>query len=255
MLRDGERGRRARKVGPLNRSIFIGWDPREAAAYAVARASVQRHLSREIPVNGLVLDDLIERGLYARPMTRPQVGNRQIMWDVISDAPMSTEHACARFLTPHLAKTGWALFMDGDMLCRSDLNELFDNLDPSKAVYCVKHRHEPEPGVKMDDQIQTRYARKNWSSVIVFQCEHPANKALTMDLINKAPGRDLHRLCWLEDADIGELGPEWNYLVGHTPPNVDPKLVHFTLGTPDMPGYEDQPYVETWREELRRWAA
>jgi len=48
--------------------IFIGWDPREAAAFAVARSTLRHHLNLPIPIYGLVLADLIKRGLYTRPV-------------------------------------------------------------------------------------------------------------------------------------------------------------------------------------------
>jgi hypothetical protein len=240
----------------LGQSIWIGWDPREAAAFAVARTSCRRHLTRPIPVFGLVLDELKTRGLYRRPIEyRASAADRPIMWDTISDAPMSTQHANARFLVPHLAGSGWALFMDGDMLVRGNLARVFESLDPAKAVYCVQHRHEPEPGTKMDGQAQTRYARKNWSSFVIFNCDHVANRALTLDVVNNTPGRDLHRFFWLADCDIGELDQSYNFLVGHTDPSIDPHVVHFTDGVPDMLGYENVPYADEWRAELNRWAA
>lgn len=231
-----------------NRSIYIGYDPCEDAAYAVARHSVLRHLTQPIPVHRLVLADLIKQGLYTRPI---EFRNAKQMWDTISNAPMSTEHANARFLTPHLAKTGWALFMDGDMLVRGDLSEVFEGLDDSKAVYCVHHKHEPPSGMKMDNKVQTLYARKNWSSFMLFNCAHEANNDLTLDVINNLPGRDLHRLCWLDNSEIGYLNPKWNFLVGHSDPSIDPAVVHFTSGTPNMPGYENVPYADEWRDELK----
>jgi lipopolysaccharide biosynthesis glycosyltransferase len=178
-----------------------------------------------------------------------------MMWDVISDAPMSTQHANARFLVPHLAVTGWALFMDGDVLVRGNLARIFDDLDPSKAIYCVKHAHMPPAGVKMDGQEQTRYVRKNWSSVVIWNCEHASNRALSVDAVNSLAGRDLHRFVWLEDEEIGELDPKWNWLVRQSPAFEAPQIVHFTEGTPDMPGYADDPYADEWRQELARWAA
>ena len=256
-------------------SIYIGFDPREAAAFAVTRSSVRRHLTQPVPIRGLVLDELIAQGLYKRPTQfRGSAADRPVMWDVISDAPMSTQHANARFLVPHLARqaarikvesiggdtnylkgpTGWALFMDGDMLLRDNLTRVFDGLDPSKAVYCVKHNHKPPIGLKMDGQHQTQYARKNWSSFMLFNCEHEANNELTIDAINMLPGRDLHRFCWLDDSEIGELDPKWNFLVGHSDPAIDPVNVHFTSGTPDMYGYESVAYADEWRAELARWA-
>lgn len=237
----------------MQRSIYIGWDPREVDAFNVARHSVLRHLSQSISVNSLVLDDLIKQGLYTRPIEYRKLNlEKAVMWDKLSDAPMSTQHANARFLTPIISKTKWALFMDGDMLVRGDLAQVFEGLDESKAVYCVKHKHEPPPGIKMDGQIQTLYARKNWSSFVIFNCDHKANDALTLDIINRLPGRDLHRFCWLDDSEIGELDPKCNFLVGHSDPNIDPLVVHFTSGTPDMPGYENVPYADEWRAELAR---
>lgn len=240
----------------MDATIWIGFDPREADAFAVARESCRRNCNTPIPIYGLVLGDLIKKGWYRRPIEwRPSAADRPVMWDTISDAPQSTEHANARFLVPFLARTGWALFCDGDMLFRGDVAKLFEELSPNYAAYCVKHRHEPPPGVKMDGQMQTRYARKNWSSFLIFNCDHKSNKRLTLDMVNELPGRDLHRLCWLEDEEIGELSPEWNFLVGHSDPAIEPKVVHFTDGIPSMTGYEDVPYAEEWRGWLKRWAA
>ena len=232
-------------------SIWIGFDPREIDAFAVARNSIRRHMISPVSARGVVLADLRARGLYHRPTSRKD-GR---LWDEISEAPMATEFACSRFLVPHLANSGWALFMDCDMLVRRDLQRLFGLADPSKAVMVVKHNHQPTEAVKMDGQAQLRYARKNWSSVMLFNCDHPANKALTLELVNSVPGRDLHRFCWLEDDLIGELSPEWNWLVGHSDPGIDPSIVHFTDGTPAMPGYEHCAYADEWRSELIRWAS
>lgn len=241
-----------------DRSIWIGYEPRELDAYVVARRSIEKHLSARIPVRGLVLADLVTRGLYCRPWHRT-AGQ---MVDHISDAPMSTEFAITRFLTPRLALSGWALYMDCDMLVRTDLGELFTLADPSKAVMCVKHVHVPRERVKMDAQAQVLYARKNWSSVMLFNCEHPSNRKLTVDLINSVPGRDLHRFCWLEDDEIGELAPEWNYLVEYTKLDVTPKIVHFTNGIPSMVGQQQSSkhpfnsgieYADEWNETLLEW--
>ena len=237
-------------------SIFIGFDPREVDGYAVTRRSIQRRLNLPIRVSGLVLHELRSEGLYTRPTSR--VGNKLI--DHLSarpgyDGAMATEFAITRFLVPHLAESGWALFMDCDMLVRCDLSELFLKIaDPKYAVMCVQHDHQPDYSIKMDGQAQTRYERKNWSSVCLFNVEHPANKRLNLEMVNTVPGRDLHRFFWLNDDEIGELGPEWNYLVGHTKGVDDPKIVHFTDGIPSMPNYENCEYADEWRNELRRWA-
>jgi lipopolysaccharide biosynthesis glycosyltransferase len=237
-------------------SVWIGFDPRETAAYAVARQSARWHMTSQAPIRGVVLSDLQARALYRRPLEfRKSAADRPIMWDVISDAPMATQHACARFLIKELAGSGWAMFSDGDVLFRGNVMRLFQTLDRRVPLYCVKHDHVPKETVKMDGQPQTAYPKKNWSSVFILNCDHEANRALTVDLINTVPGRDLHRFCWLDESEIGALGAEWNYLVGQSPQIADPKLVHFTLGVPDMPGYEDCEYADEWRAELRRWAA
>lgn len=238
------------------RAVYIGWDKREADAFAVARRTVRSNITRNIPIHGLILSHLQDEGLYNRPIEmRPSAADRSVMWDVISDAPMSTEHANARFLIPHIAQNGFVLFMDGDMLVRGNLQKAMNGVDTSKAVYCVKHNHNPHHESKMDGQIQTRYNRKNWSSFMIFNCDHPSNKALTPELVNSLPGRDLHRFCWLKDEEIGELSPEWNFLVGHTDKSINPKVVHFTDGVPSMAGYESVPYADEWRRELLAWAS
>jgi lipopolysaccharide biosynthesis glycosyltransferase len=176
---------------------------------------------------------------------------------------MSTEFAISRFLVPELAKRanqckpyGWALFMDCDVLVRGSLSPLFAQLDDEKAVYCVKHNYTPALDIKMDGQSQTVYPRKNWSSVMAINVDHPANNALTVEMVNGLPGRDLHAFCWLDDDQIGELGPEWNWLVGETQAKVDPKIVHFTQGYPGLSAaFENVEYADEWFTELERWAA
>jgi hypothetical protein len=233
------------------RSIWLGFDPREADAYAVAHSSIRRRLTAPWPVRGVMLESLRRAGLYTRPTSRRD-GR---LWDDISAAPMATEFAISRFLVPHLAQEGWALFMDCDVLARANLDRLFDLADPTKAVMVVKHDHQPAEGTMMDGQAQTVYPRKNWSSVMLFNVKHPANAALNVDLVNTVPGRDLHRFCWLGDGDIGELPPEWNYLVGVSDPSIDAKIAHFTLGVPSMEGHNNCQYANEWFDELNRWAA
>lgn len=234
----------------MNHTVFIGFDPREADGFAVTRHSLLRHASVPVEVRGLVLSDLHEQGLYYR---ETQVRNGRL-WDVISEAPCATQFSISRFLAPILAKTGWAIFMDSDMLVRSDIAELFKQLDQSKAAMCVKHNYQPPEGIKMDGQIQTAYSRKNWTSMIAWNCDHPSNATLTVELVNTLPGRDLHALCWLKDEEIGELDQAWNYLVGHSDPEIEVDICHFTSGLPSMAGYEDCEYAEEWRAELALWA-
>jgi hypothetical protein len=233
------------------KSIYIGFDPREAEAFAVCRHSLRRY-NPIISINAIELDTVRDAGLYWRPTSR----RKEQLWDDISDAPMATEFAISRFLTPILARRGWALFMDSDILARTDVANLFAMADSQYAVMCVKHKHEPTAEtLKMDNQIQTLYARKNWSSVMLLNCEHESNRKLTVELINTVPGRDLHRFCWLEDHEIGALPHAWNFLVGHTDSNISPALCHFTSGGPWFEGYRDVPYANEWLTERRCWLA
>jgi hypothetical protein len=233
-------------------SIWVGFDPRpaESQGFAIARQSIRRRLNLPIPIIGLNLQTLRNDGLYWRP-TETRDGR---LWDVISDAPMSTEFAISRFLVPHLARSGWALFVDADVMARANLLQLFDCADPSKACMVVKHDYAPKREVKMDGQVQTAYARKNWSSVVLWNCDHPNTKKLTVEMVNTLRGLDLHQFSWLADADIGDLDPCWNHLVGDKEANPAAKLVHFTNGTPNMQGHEQCEFADEWRAELARWA-
>ncbi len=229
--------------------IFIGWDPREQRAWNVAQFSLRTQLHGAVDVRRIAMPELRARGLYARPTRETETGG---YWDEISEAPMSTGHAIARFLVPYLCDyEGWALFTDGDVLFRDDVATLFALADPKYAVQVVPHYYAPVQTTKMDGQAQTSYHRKNWSSVMLFHCGHPENRALSVELVNTVPGRDLHRFCWLDDDEIGPLPARWNVLVGHSADDDQAALVHFTEGLPDMPGYEQVPYADEWYAAAR----
>jgi hypothetical protein len=163
---------------------------------------------------------------------------------------MATEFAITRFLVPQLARADWAIFCDGDFLWRDDVARLAALADPRFAVMVVPHDYTPTEAVKMDGQIQTSYARKNWSSLMLWNCRHPAHAALP-GLVNRWAGRRLHGFEWLDDREIGTLPEAWNWLEGHSRPAIDPRAVHFTRGTPDMAGYAGVDYADEWREVLR----
>lgn len=220
--------------------VYIGFDAREADAYDVAQASLLRHCPSAV-VTPLVADRLSACGLLRRPQDR-----RGIVYDIPSNAPQSTDFAISRFLVPHLAQTGFALFVDADMLFEADVSELFALADPTKAVQVVKHDHAPAETVKMDGQPQVAYPRKNWSSVMLFNCDHPANRRLSLQDVNERPGRDLHAFYWLHDDEIGALPPAWNWLVGVQPKPETVKIAHYTLGIPSMPGLESCEHAREW---------
>src|SRR5262245_54302006 len=234
-------------------SIWIGFDPRpaETQAFIVARQSIKSRLSDWIPIRGLNLTTLRTAGLYSRPTQR--IDGK--LWDVISNAPMATEFAISRFLVPHLARRGLALFVDADVMARVDLMQLFAAFDRSKVCMVVKHDYTPKTGTKMIGEAQVPYVRKNWSSVFVWNIDHPKARMLSVPHVNQMKGLWLHQFKWLDDDDIGELEPAWNHLVGDNKPNPHAKLVHFTNGTPNMAGHDGCEYAAEWWAELEGWAA
>lgn len=245
----------------MKKSIWIGYDPRESEAFAVCRRSLRKHAAG-IPIHAIALSELVDAGLYTRSTSRRKDAETGALklFDDISGHPMSTEFAISRFMTPMLAHEGLALFMDCDVLALEDVWPMFqyvESLHPDQraAVYCVQHDYMPANETKMDGQAQSKYNRKNWSSVMLFNCDHPANKRLTLDSINTLPGRELHAFAWLRDDEIGALDPAYNYLVGITQGCEHPILVHYTNGGPWFKGYEDCEYATEWLIERDSWLA
>lgn len=217
-------------------------------AYNVADQSL-REKTLSVEVRRVARMELSHRRLYHRPH---EVREGRL-WDVISQAPMSTDHAIARFFVPWLCDyQGWALFTDGDVLFRQDVNDLFALADPQYAVMVVKHQQEGLEGFKKDKAIQLPYPRKNWSSVVLWNCGHEAHRHLTLDILNAWPGRDLHAFKWLQDEVIGELPTSWNYLVNAMPCPDVVSLAHFTLGTPNIPGHGQCPFSDEWFATAKR---
>jgi len=211
--------------------IYIGYDKREHDAYLVARQSLLNHTSIDVDIRPLKLQELRNSGLYWR--------NR--------DAKASTEFSFSRFLVPRLnGYRGWALFLDCDVLLRADVGELLALADKDKAVMVIKHDYQPQEVNKMDGMKQRIYPRKNWSSVVLWNCGHPANKYVTPQMINTKPGLYLHQFQWLKDDLIGELPEEWNWLEGWSSKNIDPKLVHMTRGGPWFEDWKHVDYADEW---------
>lgn len=224
--------------------VYIGHDRREQAAFDVAEKTARAFGCDTCAVYE---DVLRSSGILTRPVDR-----RGGMWDITSDAPQSTQFAVTRFAVPMLAHTGWVLGVDCDVVFLRDPAELMKIAEKSKAVMVVKHNALLAGGMKMDGQHQTIYPRKNWSSVVLWNVDHPANRRLNLTTLNQWPGRDLHAFAWLADSEIGELPSKWNHLVGIDPPRDDAAILHYTQGTPDMPGYENCEYADIWTEASQR---
>ena len=159
-----------------------------------------------------------------------------------------------RFLVPYLSDyKGWAVFVDCDFVFVDDVKKLFDQADDKYAVMVVKHDYTPKEGLKMDGCKQLPYPRKNWSSTILWNCGHDANKLMTPDVVNNQTGQYLHRFQWLSDELIGTLRPEWNWLAGwyQEPKDGEPKAIHYTEGGPWFKEYRRCDYHKVWKKYLK----
>lgn len=222
--------------------IFVGYDSREDIAWQVCRHSIMRHARRPVIVAPIRQSAVRELGLYTRPV----------------DQTASTEFSLTRFLTPFLAaQGGWVIFCDCDFLYTVDVHEVLEGLDPSKAVYVVQHDYTPSFGVKMDGQPQTSYPRKNWSSFMVLNCDHPDVAALSPSVVNTAPPAYLHRFEWIsDDRDIGALELDWNFLEGEYPrPASTPRVIHFTNGGPWFDQWTNVDFADLWLTERKLYEA
>jgi hypothetical protein len=211
--------------------VFIGYDAREAVAYSVLAHSIHARSSEPVTIAPLMLSQL--QGVYRRERNPLQ----------------STDFSFSRFLTPYLCNyEGWAIFVDCDMLMLDDVANLWRMRDERYAVQVVKHEHVPKEDVKFLGAVQTRYQKKNWSSVMLMNCARCT--ALTPEYVNKASGLELHQYKWLgNDELIGGLPAAWNHLVGYDPPRSDASLVHFTIGGPYFDEYRDCEYSREWFSE------
>lgn len=223
-------------IDSLPVKVFVGYDSREDIAWQVCRHSILRHSDQKTQVIPLRQGPLRELGMYTRPI----------------DADASTEFSLTRFLTPYLAaQRGWVAFCDCDFLFTTDVGKVFHSLEPSKAVYCVQHDYVPAYDVKMDGKRQTSYPRKNWSSFILFNCDHPDVAALTPAVVNSATPAYLHRFEWVSgDHAIGALDLDWNFLEGEYPkPLRTPRVIHYTNGGPWFEECQGCDYADLWLRE------
>ena len=217
-------------------NIYIGYDSKEDIAYRVCKHSILKRSTADIKVISLKLYELVTSKMYSRDI----------------DPLASTEFTYSRFLVPALNKyNGWAIFCDCDFIFFEDVSKILENIDDSKALYCVKHDYTPKEKHKMDGQKQTIYPRKNWSSMILFNCAHPSNKKLNIDLVNSETGSFLHQFKWLKDDEIGSLDERWNWLEGWTSNHNNnlPFAVHYTRGGPWFDEWQDVEFANEWINE------
>jgi len=219
---------------PLNKiNLIVGFDQREAVAYHVFCQTIIDRATMPVQFLPLAENTLNE---YKEMHTD---GSNKFIY--------------SRFLTPYLMNfSGWAIFADGDMACQADISELWSLRDETKAVQVVKHDYKTKSTKKYLGNKNEDYPKKNWSSLILWNCGHPKNIILTPEFIQSKPGSYLHRFSWIEDDLIGELNAEWNWLAIEYPENPNAKLIHYTLGTPCFKDYADEPMSDVWKKSYLR---
>jgi lipopolysaccharide biosynthesis glycosyltransferase len=210
--------------------IFIGYDSREAIAFHTCVNSIVRHASQPVSIMPLALNNFKD---YTETHTD---GSNQFIY--------------SRFLVPYLMDyQGQAIFMDGDMIVRGDIAELWAMRDLGKDVQVVKHDYKTKMTTKYLGSKNEDYPRKNWSSVMIFNCQNFPTKKLTPEYIQKSTGAHLHRFEWTTDDRVGALPPEWNWLPDEYGANPDAKLLHYTLGTPCFHDFATTPMADEWHRE------
>ncbi len=214
--------------------IFVGYDSQEIIAFHTLCHSILMRSSVPVSITPLARDTL-------KPVYQRDKGELS-----------STEFSYSRFLVPYLSDyQGVSLFMDCDMIVTRDIKELVDMFDDQYAVQVVKHDYTPKTSTKFLNQTQSKYEKKNWSSVMLFN--NRKCKALTPEVVNNESGLYLHQFKWLQNVSlIGELPLEWNFLVDeYDRPEELPALIHFTLGGPYFNDYSDCDFSEVWWKEYR----
>ena len=210
--------------------VFVGYDPREAIAYHTCVNSIIRHASQPVAIIPIALN------LFQDYKETHTDGSNHFIY--------------TRFLVPHLMGfKGWAIFIDGDMIVRGDIVELWNLREVDKDVMVVKHDYQTCMPVKYLGAKNENYPRKNWSSVILWNCNSFPNRQLTPEFVQTSSGSFLHRFAWLDDNRIGDLPPEWNWLPDEYGPNLNAKLLHYTLGTPCFQEFADTPQGNEWHRE------
>jgi lipopolysaccharide biosynthesis glycosyltransferase len=214
-------------------NIVVGFDQREAIAYHTFTQSVIEKSSVPLHFTPLAINTL--QGYEESHKDR------------------SNEFIYSRFLTPYLNNFhGWAIFADGDMICQADIKELWNLRDESKALMVVKHDYVTKVNRKYLGNINENYPRKNWSSLILWNCGHPKHKILSPDFIANQTGQFLHRFSWLDNDDIGDLPREWNWLAIEYPINNSAKIIHYTLGTPCFKDYKNTDMADIWYKAQKK---
>ena len=213
--------------------IFIGFDEKEAVVFHTCVQSIIEKC--KVPVS-------------IHPLNLQMFQNYK---ETHSDG--SNNFIYSRFLVPYLNNfQGKALFLDGDMIVNDDLNNLFDQFDEKYAVQVIKHDYKTKFPVKYLGHKNEDYPKKNWSSVILFNCEHKKNSILTPEFIDRSSGSYLHRFRWLNENDVGEIPGGWNHLVLEYEEKPKANILHYTVGAPCFEEFNQGAEADIWYKTYYR---
>lgn len=212
-------------------TVYVGYDSTQDIAFEVCKRSIL-HYNPLVNVIKIDRKELKDAGLFWR-----------------EDNTGSTEFTYTRFLVPYLNNyKGWALFCDSDFLWKCNIDDIMKYAKIEDAVSCVQHEYNECNGhIKMNGKSQEYYPRKNWSSLMLFNCSHPDCLKLNPQTVSTQTPAWLHRISWT-DA-IGAIDKSYNYLVGYYDDECINAL-HFTDGGPWFKEYENVQYGEEWRSYL-----
>lgn len=219
--------------------LFIGHDPREEVGTWTFCSSVIEHASRPVAIT---------------PLHKPAV--ERLFGGHIPEG--TNAFTVSRFLIPAMCDyMGVAVFADGaDMVCRADITKLMKEFDDTLAVKVVRHQYSTQHKIKYRDTYMEcqnpDYERKNWASLMLINCSHPAWRQVSPGNIGKWTTLELLQLRFIDDTEIGFLGEDWNWLADEYGENDRARIVHWTAGIPGFPYYKDAPMAEVWRQANAR---
>lgn len=206
--------------------IYIGYDEKLKEQYNMCEYSIRKHC-KDVEIIKLDKNDLIARGLYTR----------------INNIMDATDFSMTRFFVPYLNDfEGVALYIDSDFIMTRSVKEIFDSFDKTNAIALVKHNYVSKFDEKANGKVNLRYPRKNWSSLMMFNCGHPSNKILNLEYLNNTDSTMLHSISWLPYPEVGEFPQDYNFLVGEY--EKIPLGLHYTIGEPKP----DSDFYNEWIE-------
>ena len=210
--------------------VFIGYDEEKETNYHLAKQSILETASAPVAIFPLKQHDLRNEELYWRT-------------DLVEgDEFVISEFTFTRFLVPYLMDyKGWALYLDCDFIFKNDISSLFFKKDKNFAVSCVQHKQ----------KIGTDHPKKEWASMMLFNCAHKQNKKLNLELINHpdTTGAFLHEFKWLKNHELGILPHQWNRIIGlyDNPKDGKPSAIHYTQEWLENPT-NDSEYILDWHK-------